>query len=319
MFKKNLLCTSFLLVILSVCLYAADLEVEESVYKFLDELTAQDQLIKADRNAETSISDLKAPERETIRPVIYEIIVPEKSHRYMTQLGRIVRNEGHVQTEIHYNTKTGMYHYFDESFTPLVQSDEQYLYILEQKAKAMLTRLMGNESGNFVFANTEDDYYCTPDHLDPILAARTYRFTRKINGRHIIDNTAYVSIRYSGNGQMTAFEIVNPVLKPLKLDSMVSQSAALSRLETYAENKKTAKKPGYEPVTVNLISVSKGIESYLSEQRGDKRYLVPHLSFWSTYSLENEDSYQRYINLSLDASTTPNLEDDAIEREEVIR
>ncbi len=274
-------------------------------------------LVKLSKKAITSSVDLNATgilekEEVTGAPIAFEVLHNGKDDSEIERISNVVGNG----FDVRYSKKKYKYFSFniDLQMKPLEKTDEASLEILKKKAIETMKILVGKDADRFVFANTETEWVAlTPGSDDPTLLSMTYRFTRKVNGRHIIDNTSYVRVCFSGNDELSGFEIINPDLKPVKLDMLVKLSATEERLEKFAEDKKTARKWDGKNVIVNTINAEKGVNTYIKKEFGEKTILIPHVSFYSKFDLENGDSFNNWIHLSLDASTTPNLDDDMIE------
>jgi hypothetical protein len=122
-----------------------------------------------------------------------------------------------------------------------------------------------------------------------------------------------VRITFSGDGNVCAFSIENPTLISEHFPQMVNLSATETRLRQYAENKRTAVSPHRKKVPVTQVQARRGVSSYVQRMRGEKEYLVPHISFLTNHHLDNGETYSGYLHLSLDASEVPNLDPDMIE------
>ena len=214
-----------------------------------------------------------------------------------------------------YDGQRGHYFYYNNlsQSLPLSKTDSASLETLKGKAQKLLSDVFGSQASNFEFANTETDWIKTKDNKMPTISKQTFRFTRKLNGRHVVDNTAYLKATYAGAQELCAFEFADPQLEPFALDLMVLPSATSDRLIGWANDKKTAISPTGEEIAVKTVTVNRPIECYMSQKEGTATFLVPYISFLSKIDLENGKSYDKYIDLCLDAKKTPNLKASMIE------
>ncbi len=289
----------------------------------LDKTATASEYISALGSKDVSAApDLKAPSllgTQDVggRPVIYVVAKALFSESEIARLKAIVDNKGKTA----YSNKEGKYYFHNVALQkiPLSTTDDNSLAGLKVKAESMIQKLLGNSAGNFVFANAEMDSVLLDGEESPKLTGMTYRFTRKLNGRHIIDNTAYARVSFAGNAELCAFEIVNPVITPLRAaDRMVKLDATGKRLQAYAEEKKTATKNGVngmETILVNAITAEKGYDTYIAHKQGGQVLLIPNATFYCKYQLANGDSFKNWKHFCIDAGYTQNLEPDMIEGE----
>jgi len=258
---------------------------------------------------------LLEPAQTSLRPVTFEVVAAPFDNAYITRLSRMVDNVN----KIGFDAARGMYHYenVDAQRERLVDTDDLALTKLRTKADQLVGELLGAEAPRFVFANTETDYVLEKGQSVPAVSRKTYRYTREVNGRHIVDNTAFIRVSFSGKSVLSGFEIVNPVLKPVgAVNRLVKLSAADSRLADYALNKRTARRnkdEGDELVDVVRIKATYGTDTYLSRSIGGRKLILPNQSFYAEFMLDNGESINDWIHLCVDADQTPNLSDDMIE------
>jgi hypothetical protein len=288
--------------------FSAELVIEKKVDEFIKEVE-KETFFPSDvlENA-----GLKGPERTEMRPVVYEVIRPLKDATEITRLRKFVGPGAEKADRVGFDSRNGCYYYSVPRLQGPQGSDKP-LKRLRGKATRDLFALVGADASRFVFANTETDWEKTSDNPVPRIVGQRFRFTRKVNGGHILDNTAYVRISYDGKGDLAGFEIVNPRLKPLPVPYRVKQSATRRRLTEYAATKNSARSSIDGDISVKRISVKKGIRSYLAKKNGDKTILAPYISFFCRYDMENGESFESFSHFSLDATRCKNLDESLIE------
>jgi hypothetical protein len=287
---------------------SAKLEKTDKVSKFMDKIKSK----QVTHTVDIDNPSLQETEESEGRPIVYEVKKSSRDNKKIAKFSKLVNKPDNMG----FNEKKGMYYYtdFDVQEEPLSATDDN---VLIAEAKKVIKDLLGKDANRFVFANNEINYFSTKDDRTPKVLSKTLRFTRKLNGRHILDNTSYVSISFAGNMKLLSFEIVDPDIKPLKaVKRMVKLSATEKRLEKYASNKTTAVKNGPKglvKVSVNTIKSTIGIPSYLCKDVGDKTLLIPNISFYSEYQLENDEAFDNWTHFCIDADYVSNLDDDMIE------
>lgn len=289
------LVSCFIVFLLGTTLFGAELQVTDSTSQYLLELKGRED------RASLGLFDNQL--------LVYKVTRAKKSEKDLLHYTSLVQTYGNKNGEVKFDEHRGMYFFYEVSSQPLFFSDEKALGVIKKDAEKKIKLLLGDDSKNFVFANTETDWTQTIDNPTPRILTHTFRFIRKIAGRYIADNTAYVKIGYTGNNQMAILEIVNPKLEPMPLKKMIKLSTTDSRLKQYAMQKNTVTSVKGN-VKVNKIIAQKGTDTYYNIMLGDESYLTPHVSFWSTFELADGKSFDSYINFSLDEETTPNLVDD---------
>ena len=252
----------------------------------------------------------------TGRPVVFEVIKSKEDNTVKQRLLKAVSLSEYVV----FNAKRGAYCYNDVNLQEkqLVEIDKQSLDQLKAKANNLLELLLGKKDADrFKFANEETDYVKERGDEDARILRKTYRFTRKVNGRHVLDNTSFVRLSFSGDQELSGFEIVNPELKPVKVvQRLVKFDATDKRLQQYADKKGTAVRigpEGNENVGVAVIKAEVGVDTYLSKKVEDKVLLLPNTSFYSEYQLVNGEQFDNWSHFCLDADYVQNLEYDMIE------
>jgi hypothetical protein len=260
-------------------------------------------------------NDLLGPKEKSVRPVGFEIVKKEQDAVEIARISKIVGPSFNVK----YNSNYGSYYsnVKEAKQIPLLNTDHESMNNLKMKADKLISKLLGKDSSNYYFFNSEiDSIKFVSDPIAKLLRIH-YRYVRKLNGRFVVDNSSFARITFSGNAELKDFEIVNPDLKPLQILKLVKFDATEKRLQDYAANAKKVEKSDHngniKMVAVKEIVAKKGFDTYFSKDVGDKKILVPHISMLVDNNLEDEDSYWGLINLSLDASTTSNLEKDMIE------
>lgn len=263
-----------------------------------------------------SNSAITGTEKSDGRLIVFEVIKANKSDSMMRYLSRNVRLPGNVV----FNSLKGAYCYNNVSLQNVALRSIiiQDLNNLKIKATRTLEQLIGTaQAKQFVSANEETDYVKESDADEEKMLRKTYRFTRKLNGRHILDNTSFVRLSFSADQELCGFEIVNPVIKPVKyVERPIKAEATINRLGEYAAEKLSAEKKGLqgnERVGVTLINAEKGFDTYLSKKSGDKTLLIPNASFYSDYQLENGEHFKNWSHFCLDADYVPNIDVNLIE------
>ncbi|MBD3343854.1 MAG: hypothetical protein GF401_02180 [Chitinivibrionales bacterium] len=326
MIKRIMFPITFLLLVIGNT-HAADLEKNELVDTFLNSCSTT----KLPLSADLTSFGIRNAERVTERPVAYKVKKTPYSENRLLEISAIVNcaSSGEVKTRgactivenadnsvrTGYDEQRGRYFYYNSTTEkkPLANTGKTELSALKAEAQKYLNELLGNDAGNFVFANTETDCVQVRGDAIPVISKQSYRFTRKVNGRHIIDNTAFFKATFAGNQELCAMEFSNPVLEPVQIKTMVKPGVTGERLTKWAENKENAVAPPNNKIKVNRVSSLKPVESYLAMTEGEEVYIVPHVSFWSELNLDNGDSYRRFIHLCMDAQRTPNLDEAMIE------
>lgn len=298
-----------IIILLSICVYSSDLVLNESVKAFL----AKNSSVSISSRANVIDAALLDTAQVSPRPVLYEVIIPTRTGREIIQMSDAVGIPDSLRRFTGYDQVRGIFYYNSPHLKVMKYETATANAKMKLKAVQKLQQLLGNECNRFVLANTESDWIKTKS--DPIerLVAQTYRFTRKINGYHIIDNTSYVKITFTGDDELCGFEICNPELKPVPLERMVKISSTVTRLQQFAINKNTATGPFNEEVKISQIKAEKAIHSYLSENRGQKKILVPHISVYCNYQLVNNEQFEKFENFVLDASAATNVPENMLE------
>lgn len=296
-------------ILLSVWVHSSELVLNESVKSFLSKTSTLSVYGKANV-ADTELLDTA---QVSIRPVLYEVIIPPRNGKEIIQLSAAAGIPDSLRRFTGYDQNKGIFYFSSPHLKVMKNRTATANAKMELKAVQKMQQLLGKESSNFIFANTESDWMKT--RSDPIehLIAQTFRFTRKVNGYHIIDNTSYVKITFTGNEELAGFEICNPELKPVPLKRMVRFSSTAPRLQQFATNKNTAKSSFNEEVKISQIKAEKAIQSYLSENRGQRKLLVPHISVFCKYHLVNNDQFDSFEHFVLDASVAANVPDNMLE------
>ena len=207
----------------------------------------------------------------------------------------------------------GIVHFYSPHLTVLADESPAGLAALRKNGNGMLDRLLGSRSRLFSFANIETDWVMYPPDTVAHRMMVTCRFTRKLNGAHVIGNTAYVKISFTGNAQMCGFEIVDPDLLPVPVERMVLPSMVKQRLEQLAALKYSVKGAFNGAVNIVSITAEKAVRTYLERTVGSERQLIPGVSVFCRYRLENGASFDRFEHFLSDATFVPNLEDYMLE------
>lgn len=305
--EKRIIFCAIMVLIANVMLIGADLVMTENANGFINGMT----LKTYERSADIAATSIQEPDEAIQLPLSYEVVKMQKSDKTIKTLSKVVEKYGNRVASVGFDAKNGIYFYKENNVLPLANTGDEAT--LKARASQVLSELLGKEASRFIFANTEEDTFVTKDNDIPVLETKYFRFVRKINGRFVADNTAYVKIAFSGAQKLTGFEISNPELKPFKLDKLVKLDATYSRLKTYANNKESVRASDGREVGVTIITAEKGANTYYSETRGSRTFIIPFVSFWSTFSLDNGDSFGRFINLSLDGTNVSDIEPEQIE------
>ena len=299
-------------IIIAASVNASPLSVLGPVEHFLSSLSSR----STEKGGDLKDSRLLDTAHIASRPPVYEVSFRPVSP---TEISRIVGETGipdGLRQFAGYDEGRGVLYFNSPDIEPLSDESPTGLEELKQRAYAMLEKLLGNESGRFVFANTETDWAIQKPETAPRRIMQTFRFTRKINGYHIIDNSAYVRIAFTGNGQLCGFEVRNPDLQPVACERMVKPSATRERLEQFAAAKNTVRGTLNDDIKISSIAAEKGIHSYMSSSSGGKSYLIPCVSIWCRYSLENGETFEKFENFIIDASHVSNIDDEMLEAPE---
>lgn len=292
------------MLIFSLNLLAAKLDMSESTVNF----------IKATKSS-TINKDIDLNSPQVLQKGIsggavigYEIIRMPKDDAVMNSLAAT------VNCTVVYDSIRGRYIGYNHGVekVPLADVGEQNLATLKKMADKALVAILKEKAVEFEFSNNEMDSSMTAGEPNPRLTAMSYRYTRKINARHIIDNTAFIRITFCGSNQICGFEMADPTLKPFLISNVVKESVSEDRLVQYAKEKKDAEKSGAK-FPVFGIKAEKGFFTYLAMPQGNKMRLIPNVSFYTTHSLDNGNNYNKWVHLNLDGSTTPNIDPSMIE------
>ncbi len=316
-----------MLVLMSMDARSAELVLESHAQDYINVIAGEVVSGSADLNAQ----GIRKGPQCTSRPVLFRVAKQPRDETEMRRLAMLVgmeaddtlvtRGQGDflestdATARIGYDSNRGRYTFYSNALEkiPLEKSDSLSLRELRRKADLLVAELVNNNEREFVFANVETDWYQTKADTTHRMSKRSFRYTRKVNGRHIVDQSAHVRITFSGDGNVCAFSIENPTLVPEQLPQMVKLSATETRLRQYAENKETALSPYRKKVPVTRVQARRGVSSYVRRTIGEKEYLVPHISFLTRNVLNTGEEYSGYLHLSLDASEVPNLESSMIE------
>jgi hypothetical protein len=300
------------IIVSAFSLFAAKLVILEKAQQQIE------QINKKNSSQPTDLSDSRIlGKKETGgRPVVFEVIKAKKDDKLMQHFSRTVS----LPENVVFNAIKGSYSYNNIVLqrVALKSINQQDLIKLKTRANTVLEQLLGNEvADHFVPANEETDYVKENDLDKERILRKTYRFTRTINGRHILDNTSFVRLSFSAGQELSAFEIVNPDLRPVRNVTRLIKSGAIeNRLREYAANKKTADRNGpesIEKIGVTSITAENCFNTYLSKKEGEKMLLFPGISFYSDYQLENGEHFKNWSHFCLDADHVPNIDNDLIE------
>jgi hypothetical protein len=290
--------------IFSLNLLAAKMEVSDCAVNFIK--AAKSSTINKD-------IDLNSPQvlqkgKSGGAAIGYEIIRMSKDDALMNSLAAT------INCTVVYDSIRGRYIGYNHEVekVPLADVGEQNLATLKKMADNALAAILKEKAVEFEFSNNEMDSSMTAGETNPRLAAMSYRYTRELNGRHIVDNTAFIRVTFCGNNRIGGFEMADPTLKPFFISTIVKESVSEDRLEQYVKNKKDAEKFGAK-FPVSGIKAEKGFFTYLAMPQGNKMCLIPHVSFYTTHNLDNGDNYKKWVHLNLDGSTTPNIDPGMIE------
>lgn len=304
---KNTVLKIVLIIELSVMFsYGAKLELSENVQKILEKKN------KYNRTESTDLSDTAVIGKEEIkgRPVVYEVIKAKKDEKVMQHYYSNVP----LPQNVLFNAAKGAYCYnnIDLQKVPLKTGSVQVQSSLKKNAHVIMEQLLGkDQAARFVFANEETDYVKFNDYDEEIILEKTFRFTRKLNGRHILDNTSYVKLSFSADNNLSAFEIVNPEIIPLRnVKRLIKSETSKIRLTEFAARKETAIRngpEGSEKIGVTVIKTEKAFDTYLSKMSGEKKLLLPAISFYSDFQLENGENFQNWTHFCLDADYVPDI------------
>jgi hypothetical protein len=308
----NICNTILVIAMLAVSTFSAKLEISQKVGSQLEKIKNK----KVSQSINLSNSKILESDEAVDRPVVLEVVQAKEDQQVTNQLSKQVTKP----EQIIFNKKRGSYLYSDIDLqkVPLIGTDTTALNDLKKTAKNMVVKLLGEEqASHFVFANEETDSVIVKGKASSYISKKTYRFTRKVNGRHILDNTAFIRVLFSGKQELSGFEIVNPELKIVRaVDRLVKLSSTQKRLEEYANNKRTTLRNGpdkVEEIEVEAINAINGIDTYLSKKIGDKVLLLPNISFYSEYKLKNGEKFDNWSHFCLDADYVQNLDKDMIE------
>jgi hypothetical protein len=247
------------------------------------------------------------------RPLIFEIIKKPKSETELSRLADAVVIGDSLKKYLGYDEKRGVYYYNAHHQEAMPAQTQESFESLKQKAISIAQKLLGAGAHRFVFVNTETTWQNRKGDPADSIILQTFRFTRKINGCYIIDNSAFVRVLFTGNGVFCGFEICNPELKPVALKRMVKLSATGDRLKQFASGKNSVQSTIGEQVTVKSITAEKPIQSYFDKKIGEKKYLLPYVSVLCQYYLENGATYKKFENFCVDASNVSNISADMLE------
>lgn len=296
-------------ILLSIRVNSSELVLNESVKTFLSKTSTMSI------NGETNVADAELLDTALVssRPVLYEVIIPARTGKEIVQLSTAAGVPDSLRRFAGYDQNKGIFYYNSPHLKVMKNESASANAKMKLKAVQKLQQLLGKESSHFVFANIESDWIKTKS--DPVerLLSQTYRFTRKVNGYHIIDNTSYVKITFTGDEELAGFEICNPELKPVPLKRMVRFSSTATRLQQFASNKNTVNGTFNEEIKISQIIAEKAIQSYLSENRGQQKLLVPHISVFCKYHLADNGQFDKFENFVLDASVAANVPDYMLE------
>jgi hypothetical protein len=290
---------------LSLNAIAADLTISGETRKFIADTKTAPTDMSVDVNSPSLLERTRSPAGAALA---YRVVKMAKDPAAMGSLS------SKTNCAVVYDAARGRYIGYNHAVenTPLADTSSKNLEAVKTVAIGMLASLAGPGAGNFVYANAETDSGMTETAPSALLLSVSYRFTREINGRHIIDNTAFVRITFCGNNEVAGFEMADPVLRPVPLNRIVKESAADRLLGEYAAAKQVAIKNGAE-YPVSAVNAEKGYFTYRAVSKGEELYLVPQVSFVAKNILKNGNSYYKWINFCLDASIVPNLDPGMVE------
>ena len=212
-----------------------------------------------------------------------------------------------------YDAENGYCYYHAPRLSKLTDESKAGLKQLRNKSAAVLAKLLGDRSVLFVFANEETDWAMTKEHPEPYRTMYTCRYTRKVNGRHVVGNDAYARISFTGEGTLCGFEFCDPALEPEPVQRMVLPSATPRRLELYAAGKNSAHGTLKGDVAVTSIAAENGVYSYIGRTFGAYKLLVPAISIVCRHELDNGESFEKFRHFVIDASQVSNVDESMLE------
>jgi hypothetical protein len=290
-------------------LSAAPLVIANEVQQVFDDLT---------RGTITSLSLASSHELLDTAPVGGRPVAFRVTLRTMSDddVDLIVRDAGigdSLRRFAGYDEKKGRCYYYSPHLSKLENESEYGLRKLRDKSAAVLKTLLGERSRFFVYANHETDWAITSDDPKPHRTMYTCRYTRKVNGRHIVGNDAFARISFTGSEELCAFEFCDPNLEPVPVKRMVLPSATRMRLERYAGAKNKVRGTLTGEVSVMSIVAAKGVLSYVGRCSGANKLLVPSVSVLCRHTLVNGTSFEKFSHFVLDASQVSNLDESMLE------
>jgi len=214
----------------------------------------------------------------------------------------------------------GMYRYYniEREKTPLNHWGDGTLDTLRGQAAALIRALLGDRASTFAYANHETQWLEMKKAQVPHVSGVTLRYTRQVNGRHIVDNTAYIVVGFAGNNEVYLFEAVDPALTPVPVPRLVMTSATRTRMERNGARMSSFRKTVLPDGKVDIVRVVKvrvagGCESYVKRTMAGEDFLVPAHSLACVLDLDNGTTGRKRVHLVLDASQATDADESMME------
>lgn len=226
------------------------------------------------------------------------------------------RNTRKKQFLVHDGSKSLIY-YSNGSVKGLNDIDLGDTAKLRKNPDQFLLEILGNEAVDYKFVNCEYEISCTDDNPVRQLDYITYRYVKVLDNRLILDNTNHVRITIGNNGQISRFEAIVPKLKKHKMIKRELNASKISKyLYKHLNSYKYTHTPSDEKIDWKEIKICDGTDSYIASNHGTKKYLIPHVTFFTKNIFANGDSTKSIIHLTMNAEEIPNIgKDDIIEYE----
>jgi hypothetical protein len=209
-----------------------------------------------------------------------------------------------------YDPKKSFYTYRNRNVGYLEKNSQDSTF-LRNRADEHFKNILGSKAKDYVFLNNEYDIIRWADAPDKNNIVKiTYRYVRKLDNRLLVGGTNYIRITLGGKGELAGFDFEEPILKKLKKLNKVLKYAKIEKyLDKHIESEEYNQIPADAALEWTKVDVKNGAFAYFEEARGDKKVLVPYVSFYSKNNL-NGNEIMTFINLTQDAECIPDINTD---------
>jgi len=226
-------------------------------------------------------------------------------------------NAIHLTFDSEYNSIT----YSNNSIGVLSEEDVEDTSYFRILSKQYVDKITGKVSDKFVFVNCHYEYYVSNidkkedgSEANPRLAYITYRYIRKLDGRHIVGTTNSVEITMGKNGEVCSMKYIDmKLVKAYQIKMKLKSNKVFEYLDKKVKNDKFNKFPDGENAQWKQVDVISSTLSYNLHKGSDGDYLIPFVTFYSLNQREDDEIMPSYIHIPLSMEMYDNAQEDDFE------